>query len=261
MIAALFSRFKAWDRPSKIAFTIALALLLLDVMFLALGPSSLRQPALIGFVGLIIVTQIIFMWANRGMVTVMTRAQHHFLNGELELAAQLLEVQQQAGKADFRALTLLGNTYRQLGQLDKSEMTFREVLSTHPNHHFPLYGFGRTLLVMGQYDEAVAVFNQALASGAPDIIHLDLAEAYYRQGETVYALDVLDSVAVVTDEPHRDLMARYLLYQLGSADAPEPELIQAGLAYWQATAERFHHTPYGQQLAMDIYLMESTQER
>ncbi len=261
LVTVLFSRFKNWDRSSQIALVTALILIVLDVGVLVLGPADLRQPALIGLIGLVVVTQVIFMWANRGMVTVMTRAQRHFLNGELETAAQLLEAQQQAGKADFRALTLLGNTYRQLGQLAESEAIFQEVLSTRPNHHFPLYGFGRTLLVMGRYEEAAAAFEQALATGAPAIVYLDLGETYYRQGETVRALDALDSVTVTNEEPYRDLMLQYLGYQLGRGRMPEPDLIEAGLPYWQAAAERFHHTAYGQQLAEDIYSMESMQER
>jgi hypothetical protein len=56
----------------------------------------------------------------------------------------------------------------------------------------------------------------------------------------------------VLDESHRALMVGYLLYRVGAASLPAPELVRDGLLYWQATAERFQHTPYGVALADDI---------
>jgi hypothetical protein len=53
-------------------------------------------------------------------------------------------------------------------------------------------------------------------------------------------------------EPHRALMAEYLLNRLGAAAPPLPERISAGLPYWQAVAERFRETPYGAALLNDV---------
>src|SRR5690606_38892276 len=150
------------------------------------------------------------------------------------------------------ALTLLGNTYRQLGVLDQSEAVLREALSLQPNHHFPLYGFGRTLLVQGFYTEAVEAFRQALMVGAPPVAQLDAGEALYRAGETEEAGRMLQAALPLSHEPHRRLMAEYLLYRLGRGDVPALTLLEKGLPYWEANAERYVHTLYGENLADDI---------
>lgn len=258
LTAWLVNRFRAWERPAKIGMALALALLALALLALVFGPPSIRQPVLIGVFGLLIAAQAIFMWANRGLVTPFTRAQRAYLAEDFEAARETLERLEQAGKADVRALTLLGNTYRQLGDLEKSEQVLTKALSLRPSDPFPLYGFGRTLLIRGFYAEAVEAIHRALASGAPPVVYLDLGEALFRQGqveETQAALRVYRQQA--DGEPHRVLMADYLLYQLGAEPPPSRERLQAGLPFWQENARRFRHTPYGQSLAEDVRQMQA----
>lgn len=182
MAARWWRQLLDWERPARLAFLLALLLLALAALALAFGPDELRGPGLVGFFGLVIVAQVIFMWANRGMVMPYTRAQRLYMAEDFEGACALLEKSRQAGKADVRALTLLGNAYRQRNLLHESETVLREALALGPNHYFPLYGFGRTLLVQGRYAEATELFRQALDAGAPDPIRVDAAEAFYRQG-------------------------------------------------------------------------------
>lgn len=259
MLKLLWSRFSQWETTAQVALLLALLLLLLSSGALLAGPDDLRQPALIGTAGLIIVIQFIFLWANRGMVTPYTRAQRAFLAEDFEHAALILDELRQRGKADYRALTLLGNAYRQMGRLPESSAALAEALAIQPNHHFPLYGFGRTLHVEGRYAEAAAAFEQALAAGAPDIVRLDLGEVYFRQGRAAEAAATLNQTQ--TDEPHRLLMKAYVLYRLGAGAFPDAGLVEVGLPYWRASAERFSATPYGQQLAEDIDWLESEQEK
>lgn len=250
LTASILRQFRTWERPAQIAFLLALILLIAAGLVIAVGPFSLRQPAVIGFFGLVIVAQVIYLWANRGMVTAYTQAQRAYLAEDFETARNLLEELRAGGKADMRVLTLLGNTYRQMGQLELGEAVLLEALDIQPNHHFPLYGFGRTLLVQGRYAEAVDALTQSLDAGAPPVVQLDLAEAYYRMGDAQQAIERLQAVS--TDEPHRALMSAYLRYRLGVGDRPDDALLQAGLPYWQASAERYRHTAYGQALLADV---------
>jgi tetratricopeptide (TPR) repeat protein len=247
LTARLLRALRAWDRPTQIALVLALALLGITLLVALFGASDLRQPALIGAGGLLIVTQIIVMWGNRNMVTPYTRAQRAFLEGDFETARSLLETARASGKADMRDLTLLGNTYRQLGNLEASEDSLTEALRLRPNHHF-----GRTLLIQGRYAESVDAITHALEAGAPPIIKIDLGDAYFRQELWDEAWGALKGVRPLVVEPYRALMVDYLLNRLGKSDTPAPHLIEVGLPYWRAEAERFRQTPYGQALAADV---------
>ena len=261
IVATRFWRgFLAWERPSRVAFLIALFLLILVALSLAFGPDHLRRPALIGFFGLLVVAQAIFMWANRHMVTPYTRAQRLYLTEDFEAACQLLESLRQAGKADVRALTLLGNAYRQRNLLYESETVLREALAIQPNHYFSLYGFGRTLLVQGRYAEATDMLRQALNTGASAAITFDAGEACYRSGAQESAQRLVEAALQEGVEPHRHLMGQFLLYRMGAGSVPEPALIDSGIGYWLAQAERYQQTPYGQALFDDVRLLQEIVE-
>lgn len=243
-----------WEPSAKLAFALALILLVVTLIVLLVGPAELRQPALYGFIGLVIVTQGIVLWGSRGMTTPLTQAQRRYLDGDFVGARALLEPLVGQPKTDARALTLLGNTYRQLGLLAESRTVLSEALDKAPNHHFPRYGIGRTLLSEGDFAEAADAIQQALDLGAPEPVRADLGEALYYAGQFDQARAALLSVQPMLTEPHRRLMTEHLLARLGAGDAPQPELVRAGLPYWSAAAERFRHTPYGQ--ALEVELLE-----
>lgn len=254
--ATLLARFQRWERMSQVGFLLVVVLLIPMVGVTFFGGDDLRVPAAVGTMGLIIVGQGIIMWENRHMVTEFTRAQRLFRRGKLQAARDLLEARHAAGTQDVRELTLLGNLYRQLGLLDDSHEVLSEALNIAPDHYFPLYGFGRTLLVQGQYTEAADAIEQALANDAPEVTRSDLGEAYYRAGQQENAIPALqEAEPAVRAEPHRVLMVRYLLYRLGQADAPTRSQVEAGLPFWEAEAKRFAATPYGQALAKDLDLL------
>lgn len=256
----LIRSFRSWERSSQIAFLIALILMIVTFFVLVYGPLDLRQPSLIGFLGLLFGTQVIFMWANRGMVTPYTQAQRRYLAEDFEAARELLEALQSTGKADASALTLLANTYRQLGMLEESERVVKKAIEIRPFDHFSLYGFGRTLLVMGRYAEAAVAIKQALEAGAPPIVQLDLGESLYRLGQLDESRSALEIVRQIEQESFRALMTDYLLYRMGAGGQPPRSLIEAGLPYWRAIANRFSYTPYGQALAADVQDMQTLLE-
>ncbi len=258
--AYLIKAFRSWERSTQIAFTIASILLVISFVVVLTSSDTLRQSALIGFIGLIIALQIIFMWGNRTMVTAFTQAQRRYLAEDFIGAQAILERHLETGKADASTLTLLANTYRQLGILDKSEEIVKKALALRPFDHFPLYSFGRTLLIRGLYVQAIDIFRQALEAGAPLIVEFDLGEALYRNGEFDASAEVLERVRHSKQEPFRLLMTDYLLYRMGRNAVPNAVEVTAGITYWQELATRFQVTPYGQILADDVAFMQSLVE-
>lgn len=249
---SLIRRFRQWERPAQIAVVSALVLFVIIIIVAGVGPQELRLPAVIGIVGLMLVLQGVMLWANRDMVTPYTGAQRAYLRGDFDRALALLE----AEDADARSLTLLGNTYRQLGRLDESEMVLWAALGQLPDNEFPLYGLGRTLLSQGRYAEAAEKLEAAIGAGAPAVVQVDLAEAYYRLGDANRTRAALAASDDAEQEPYRALIVAYLRWRLGDAAKPAAGLIRDGLDYWQATAGRFAHTPYGAAVAEDVRAME-----
>lgn len=248
LIRRLRRDFFYWDRYTRAAFVIGVALLIGALIAGLLAPPQARLLPLAGAGGLLIVLEITILWGNRGMVSAFTQAQRYYLAGNFDAALDILESIHD--KADARVLTLLGNTYRQLGRLDESETVLSEALDKVPDHHYPLYGFGRTLLAKGRYAEAAEAIRRAQEAGAPPVVLADLGEAYYRLERWDEAAAALH--AAEGEEPHRALMVQYLLYRLGEASPPSSELVAAGLPYWQASAQRFQQTPYGVALTRDV---------
>lgn len=239
-----------------------LAILLVLALFLgsiiAFGPAELRGGVGVGFFIVVIALQALILWGSRGaMMTPYGQAQHAFINGDFAAAQRLLSDHLQQHPEDVRALTLLGNTYRQLGLLPESRAILSRALNIAPEHYFPLYGFGRTLLSEGQYAEAAAQIERALAAGAPSVIQFDFAEALYHAGERQHAVEVLREVRSKLREPYRQLMAQHLLHQAGVDVQPTPELIREGLPYWEASAERFQTTSYGIRLGEIVTMLRS----
>jgi tetratricopeptide (TPR) repeat protein len=248
--------FTTWERPVQLSFVIGLLLLGVLLVLLFLAPQEQRMTLLIGFGTLMLVTQLIVLWGNRRMVTPLTRAQRAFMAEDFLKVLAELEPLHASGKADFRVLTLLGNAYRQVGRLDDSLRVLSEAVDKSENHHYSLYALGRTLLVRGQFEEGAAWIEQAVAAGAPNIVCLDLAEAYLRAEQSERARHLLNEIAAA-EEPHRALALAYWRYRVGLGKFPDRTQILAGLAYWQAQAERFAATPYGKAVADDVNALQA----
>src|ERR1044071_7002255 len=89
--ASLLKSFRQWEYSTRIALAVAFILILITFLFLLVGPLNLRQFALIGFVGLLIGIQVIFMWGNRHMIIPYTQAQRLYLKEDFQEARQILE--------------------------------------------------------------------------------------------------------------------------------------------------------------------------
>lgn len=246
--------FTTWDRLTQLA--VVSGLILLGVLLIiAVAVPSLRREALIGAGGLVAVSELAVLWGNRGMISAYSLAQRAYLEGDFARALTLLEDARGHKKVSGRALTLLGNTYRQLGRLSESHAVLSEAIDKSPDHYFPRFGFGRTLLANGDYAGAVESIRQSVEMGAPSVVRLDLGEAYYRLGQHEQARVELESVTPT--EAYRQLMQAYLLHKIDpTLPPPSPDVIGEGLPYWAASAERFRHTSYGGALQEDINDMQ-----
>jgi tetratricopeptide (TPR) repeat protein len=256
LIRQVAKDFPKWDRPTQIALVMSLALLIPTLGIAISAPEETRPIAWFGAGALLIMAQIAVMWGGRGMVSAFTSAQQAYLAGDLEKTAALLETLRERGRADMRALTLLGNTYRQMGRLEESLSRLYEALDKAPDHPFPLIGIGRTLLSDGKYDPAAETFERALAANAPqrETVQLDLAHALYRGGRTDEARAVL-SESGAPEDANEALMHGYLRSRLGIGDRPSGALIAAGIAFWQNAAARFAKTEYGAALSGDLEVL------
>ncbi len=243
--------FQNWDRPTQIAFSLALILGIFGIIFTALAPQEQRFGLAIGVGALLLVAEIAVLWGGRGAVTPYSAAQHKYLAGDLDGARDILERARESGHADMRALTLLGATYRQFGALDQSAAVLYEALDKVPEHHYPLYNLGRTLLAMGRYIDAVALIEQAIVAGAPQTASFDLGEGLILAGQPENALPHL--VADHFQEAHRTAMVGWWRWQLGvDKNPPEAGVLRDGLPYWKAAAQRFEATPYGTAIEANI---------
>jgi tetratricopeptide (TPR) repeat protein len=201
--------------------------------------------------------QIGALFYRRPMTGPLAEAQQLFVQGKFEVSASLLE---SLPDESVEGKTLLGNTYRQLGRLDESELILRKALiASDGNPAFPLYGLGRTLLAAGDFPGAVRAISEALDSGGRKVIRADLALAHYLNGDESAAVEAAKSVAgMLQIEAYRVLMVNYLLHHL-DGDARAPEMMRrasAGLDFWKSEARRFAETEYGRRLAQDIERME-----
>ena len=71
------------------------------------------------------------------MVTPLTQAQRYYRRGDFNKVVALLAGAVDEDDVDSAALTLLGNTYRQLGSCRKVKGFCSKPLTSHPNRIFP----------------------------------------------------------------------------------------------------------------------------
>ena len=156
LLFRFFAQFRLWDTPTKAGFAIAAVMLFFLIGLAMAGIQTISNAAWIGVAAMLFTMQLIVLWGNRHMVTPYTQAQRSALQGDFAAARDILATYIEEEKnppAD--ALTLLGNVYRNLGDTDKSKAILTEAVQKAPAYHFSLYGYGRTLLVTGDYSQAM----------------------------------------------------------------------------------------------------------
>lgn len=256
IIWQLLKEIPQWNRASQLALALAVLLLLIAVGTLATVP-QLKTYAMISLIGLLLAIQAIVMWGNRRLVSPYTQAQRHFIAGDFQQVVGILkDYIKTEDHPIIDSFVLLGNAYRNLGQLHESEAVLRLALARRKDYHFALYGVGKIRLAKGDYAEAVRQFEAALENGASPSIRFDLAHALLRAGQETAALRLF---AELPDDQanYRELFKRYVLHITENQPCPDYQLIQVGLPFWQAEVQRFAQTPYGQALQHDVQIIES----
>lgn len=263
-VSRLFlEKFPSWDTASKVAFVIALIMLVVVAVLTFSLPESDRWVGFIALIAVIIALQVVFMWANRDMKTTFAVAQNHYLVGEYQETKEALLKLFEQEEPTAKSLTLLGNTYRQLGDLEQSETILKDAMALLPDYHLSLYAMARTMMFAGRYHDAVTHYEHALAVAAPDFVQIDLAEAMFRAQlspeTTINKLN--DCLPLARAEAHRELIVTYMLWRLTDESPPDPRIIKEGLPYWQTIAQDYPHLPYGQDVANDIAYLDKLQNQ
>lgn len=263
LLIDLFRQIRTWEKSAKLALVLALMLLVILVAMAMNAPDDFRHLMWFSVAALVLVVQFVVLWGNRTMIAPYTQARRQFMAGDFVGARDTLRAYlDEREQPSVDALVLLGNTYRNLGQLEDSEAILRKALAMKPSCYFVLYGLGRTLLVRGDYPGAAALIDRALQSGAPSAVLFDLGHAQYRMQDRRAQETLRQIIVSLPEETHRQLMAHWWLHQMDGIEKPDAALIAVGLPFWMAETERFNRTPYGQALQRDVQALRSlSQER
>jgi len=231
----------------------AFALVIVEWVFVGVAVArGADNPIFLGGVLFVIsVIQIGSIFWRRKPSGAVADAQEAFVQGDYATAITILEAYTTENSTDVKALTLLGNAYRQHTDFVQSISVLEKALDLAPDNAFPRYGLGRTLLAQGHFANAAQAIEKALQDGGRKVIRTELALAYYLANR----LDDAQRVATATArqlslEPYRMLMINYLLYVLAN-DEKAVAIIRTQnkhVHYWQVEANRFTHTPYGEGL-------------
>jgi len=253
MLRHLARRLPEWDPASKMALGLGLVLLLLMVWLGFRGPEPVQLPARIGAFGLLLTIQLLVLWGNRRVLSPYHQAQQHFIHGDYLAARDILEMMPQSSPASVDALVLLGNTYRHLGQFEKSRAALEHALGLKPNYHFALYGMGKLNLTTGDYEAAVRFITKALLSGSPDGVQFDLGQAFYLLDDAEKSNHYFNNInSIIADEPAQAMLMAYYRFVMGTGERPSHRSIQEHIHYWQQEAVKYRQTPYGAALQKDV---------
>ena len=107
------------------------------------------------------------------------------------------------------ALYDLGLAYQGLRENDRALDAYRSVLEVNPDFHIAHISVGRILVLEGRLEDAIAVYKQAIEKAEKESLngawaHVDLGDAYLKQGNTRLALD--EYLAAARLEPEQDWM-------------------------------------------------------
>ena len=240
-------RSSEWDRQTRLAVAMALALLVILLAVGLAGPPQLQLPARIGAFGLLVTLQLLFLWGNRRDISPYHQAQQHFIAGDYAAARSLLEALPERGRESVDALVLLGNSYRNLGQFEGARRALQRALDGKPRHHLALFSMGKLLMMQGQYPAARQFIESALAAGAPGLVRLELGQCHFLGGDEQSAQEqFLAARPHLLESPEQTALLESYLHRLGVAKAPDigSETIQ----YWRCEAQKAANTAYGEHL-------------
>ncbi|NDJ86424.1 MAG: tetratricopeptide repeat protein [Chloroflexi bacterium] len=260
-----------WRDPRlRRALLVSLGMTVLIVVVVGLRGPEDSFPLVVGLVGVMAVLQALMLFGPANGSPALQQARSLYRRGRfvdvIDVLEQYLATEESEDAAvKVQTLTLLGNTYRQVGSLAESEARLRSAVELAPEDKQALYGLGRTMLARGEYQRAVRHIEASLENGQRPAVRAELALAMY------YAEGQFDSLVKFTRkashlwnlEDYRTLILNYLLYNLVDDDH-EREIAQRvcqntvrGVAYWESQARRYADTDYGRRLAADVVAIKT----
>ena len=129
-----------------------------------------------------------------------------------------LEEAERLSPLDLQVKTQIGYVHHFRRDVDRAIEQFERVLALEPSFAFAHYGVGDARAQKGEYDRAIAAFNQAVALQGRSPNHIGvLGYAYGRSGDVARAKDHLDELEARTARGHVSPMWTALVH-LGLSD-------------------------------------------
>ena len=110
---------------------------------------------------------------------------HDIVTGELDELLQTLQLWAQTYPRDWSAHNYLAYVHTQAGGFDQAVAAAQQAKALVPNHTFPYGNLGFAYLGLGRFDDAGAVFDEAVARKIDDLpIHVGLFELAFVKNDT-----------------------------------------------------------------------------
>ncbi len=119
-------------------------------------------------------------------------------------AIDAMEMAFQAGMPGSEEASWAGNTLSRLlennGELTKAEEVSQVILQQRPSYAFATDALGRIEMAKGNYDKAIAYFNDAIKVMPEFSFYENMAEAYEAKGDKANAKEIYKNVLVMLNE-------------------------------------------------------------
>ena len=123
------------------------------------------------------------------------------VSGETDQEIETLKLMEQTYPRDAWTHGHLGGAYRRAGELDRAVGEYRAAISLDSVTQWYRYNLGSTLLLLGNFDEAKAIFEEAIANKKDNMdVHIDLYRIAHFQNDSVGTKRELDWAAGKPDE-------------------------------------------------------------
>src|SRR5438876_153956 len=114
---------------------------------------------------------------------------YDIVTGELDKEMESLRLWEQSYPRDWTPYNTLGNDYALLGQLDQALPQFQEALRLQPAHPFPYLNLAGTYLALNRYDEAKTILEKAVSQKVDNTnIHWEFYQIAGIQGDSIAML-------------------------------------------------------------------------
>lgn len=118
--------------------------------------------------------------------------------GNNEGAIQAMKMAYNAGLPGSEEASWAGNTlgmlYENNGDLKNAELTYKQVLTQRPSYAFVMAGLARIAKSKGNYDQAIAMLDQAVNTMPEFSFYEDMADVYIAKGQPEKAKELYTKV-------------------------------------------------------------------